>query len=85
VLQRLATDGYRSGVHANASDQTHTTSIVSYMTAADRPDALAVASSLKLQASAVQPIDPNTKAIACPPNQTCVSAVVVTAGQDLAQ
>jgi LytR cell envelope-related transcriptional attenuator len=84
VLQRLATDGYRTGVHANASDQTLTSSVVAYMTAADRPDALAVATSLKLGPTAVRLIDPNTKLIACPPNQACVSAVVVTAGKDLA-
>lgn len=84
VSQRLATAGYRTGTPKDASDQTHTTSIVSYMTAADRPDALAVASSLKLHTTSVQPIDPSTKQVACPPSQTCAAAVVVTAGQDLA-
>jgi hypothetical protein len=84
VLQQLAGDGYRAGVHENASDQTQTTSVVAYMTPADRADALAVASSLKLSRAAVQAINPSTKAIACPPNQACTSAVVVTAGQDLA-
>jgi len=84
VLQRLATDGYRTGVHANASDQTQATTVVSYMTAADRPDAQAVATSLKLSSTAVRAIDQNTKAIACPPSQACTAAVVVTAGQDLA-
>lgn len=84
VSQRLATAGYRTGKPTDASDQTHTSSVVAYMTPADRPDALAVAASLKLRTSSVQLIDPNTKAVACPPGQTCTAAVVVTVGEDLA-
>jgi hypothetical protein len=67
----------------NAADQTHTSTIVAYMTPADRRDAVAVANSLKLAASAVQLVDPTTKATVCPPAQPCTSAVVVTVGQDL--
>lgn len=84
VAQQLVTDGYHKGAITNFSDQTQTTSVVSYMTAAERADALAVASSLKLARAAVRQIDPNTKAIACPPSQACTSAVVVTIGKDLA-
>jgi hypothetical protein len=85
VLTRLASDGYRRGGAAkNASDQTHTSSLVEYMAPADRSDALSVATALKLGPASVQPIDPTTKAIACPPAQACTSAVVVTVGRDLA-
>ena len=84
MAQQLASAGYRKGAVSNASDQTQTTTVVAYMTPSDRPDALAVASSLKLSPSSVQQVDPNTKAIACPPSQACTSAVVVTVGKDLA-
>jgi hypothetical protein len=85
VSQRLTADGYRKGAVTNASNQTQTGSVVAYMAPADRRDALAVATALKLGQSSVQQIDANTKAIACPPSQACPSAVVVTVGTDLAQ
>jgi hypothetical protein len=86
VFNRLLGDGYRKGsAPANAADQTHTSTIVAYMAPTDRRDALAVATSLKLSRSAVQPVDPTTKATVCPPAQACTSAVVVTVGTDLAQ
>ncbi len=85
VANGLLGDGYRKGSVANASDQTHTSTVVAYMTSADRRDALAVARSLKLDAASVQPIDPTTKATACPPSQACTSKVVVTVGTNLAQ
>lgn len=85
VSDGLVRDGYKKGSVANASDQTHTTTVVAYMTPAERRDALAVAKSLKLNAATVQPVDPTTKATACPPSQACTSAVVVTVGTDLAQ
>lgn len=84
VAQRLITAGYRKGSVANASDQTQANTIVAYMTPTDRRDALAVATALKLGPSVVQLIDPNTKAIACPPSQACPSAVVVIVGKNLA-
>jgi LytR cell envelope-related transcriptional attenuator len=85
VSQRLTTDGYRNGSKpANAVDQTHTSTIVAYLAPADRRDAVAVAKSLNLGASAVQPVDAATKATVCPPGQACTSAVVVTVGTDLA-
>ncbi|MBV9606122.1 MAG: LytR C-terminal domain-containing protein [Solirubrobacterales bacterium] len=85
VANQLAADGYQKGSKpTNAADQTHTSTIVAYMAAADRPGALAVAKSLKLGPSAVQPIDPTTKATVCPPGQPCASTVVVTVGTDQA-
>jgi len=86
VFNRLLADGYRKGsTPANAADQTHTSTIVAYMASADRRDALAVANSLKLGASAVQLVDPTTKATVCPPAQACTTRVVVTVGKDLSQ
>jgi hypothetical protein len=84
VSKRLLTAGYRKGDVANASDQTQASTVVAYMEPAFRRDAAAVASSLELPPSAVRPIDQATKAIACPPSQSCTSAVVVTVGRDLA-
>jgi hypothetical protein len=85
VTKRLQAVGYRKGAVTNASDQTHTSTIVAYIAPAYRRDALAVATSLKLGRAAVQLVDPTSKATACPPAQACTSAVVVTVGQDLAQ
>ena len=85
VAQQLTGVGYREGSKpTNASDQTQTRTVVAYMTPADRADALAVAHTLKLRPASVQPIDANTKAIACPPSQACTSTVVVIVGKDLA-
>ena len=84
VAQQLAGVGYRKGSVTNASDQTQASTVVAYVGSADRPDALAVANTLKLSKASVQPIDANTKAIACPPSQACTSMVVVIVGKDLA-
>lgn len=84
VAQRLVVGGYQKGSVTNASDQTQAKTVIAYMTAADRDDALAVAQALKLSRSSVQAIDANTKAIVCPPSQACSSMVVVIVGQDLA-
>jgi LytR cell envelope-related transcriptional attenuator len=83
IGQNLAGLGYKKGVVANASDQTHTTTIVAYLPGFRR-DALAVAASLKLTGSSVQPIDQPTRQVACPSSGTCNANVVVTLGQDLA-
>jgi hypothetical protein len=86
VADRLGADGYRKGSNpTNAADQTHTSTIVAYMAPAYRRDAAAVAKSLKLSSSAVQLVDPTTKATVCPPAQACPSSVVVTVGTDLSQ
>jgi hypothetical protein len=85
ISARLVSEGYHQGAIGNASVQTHTTSLVQYMTPADRQDALAVAASLKLSATSVQAIDSGTQQIACsaaPP--PCKAAVVVTVGSNLA-
>jgi hypothetical protein len=49
-----------------------------------RKEAVSVAGSLKLGTASVQPLDPNTQAVACPPPGACTSGVVVTVGSDLA-
>ena len=84
VSKRLTTAGYKAGRVTNASDQTHVTTVVAYTARAYRTDAVAVATALKLGATAVQPIDSNTTQIACPPPQACTAPVVVTVGRDLA-
>jgi hypothetical protein len=84
VSSRLSVVGFKKGAITNAADQTHTTTVVQYMPHA-RLDALAVATSLKLGRTSVQPVDQATRQIACPPaSGPCTSAVVVTVGSDLA-
>jgi hypothetical protein len=68
---------------ATATDQTHTTTQVAYLPGF-RNVALKVAASLKLSPGSVQPIDPATQAVACPPPAPCTANVVVTVGTDLA-
>jgi hypothetical protein len=80
---RLASAGYREGAVATATDQTRSTTQVAYLPGY-RSDALRVASSLKLSSAAVAPIDPGTRAVACPPPSACTTNVVVTVGSDLA-
>jgi LytR cell envelope-related transcriptional attenuator len=85
ISGKLSADGFRKGAVTNAADQTHTTSTVQYVSAADKPDAVAVASSLKLSATSVQAIDPGTQQIACSAAPSpCTTKVVVTVGSDLA-
>ncbi len=84
VSNQLVTAGYKKGAVTNAADQTHTTSLIQYMPR-DKPDALAVASSLKLGQALVQPIDSATQRIACSVSPLgCSSPVIVTVGSDLA-
>jgi hypothetical protein len=80
---RLTAAGYKQGTIATASDQTRTTTIVAYLPG-HRRDALGVARTLKLGTGAVQPVDSNTQAVACPPPSACTTSVVVTVGADLA-
>jgi hypothetical protein len=82
TAQRLATLGFRQGTIGDAAQQTYTSSVVAYMPG-HRSDALAVAHSLKLKPSDVQPVDSTTQAVACP-STPCSATVVVTAGADLA-
>jgi hypothetical protein len=83
VATQLTGVGYKQGTVGNASDQTRTATVVAYMPGG-RNDALAVARSLKLGPSSVQPVDSSTRAVACPGNSTCSAQVVVTVGSDLA-
>ena len=83
ISSQLSSAGYKPGRVATASDQTRTATIVAYMPG-HKPDALAVAQSLKLGPASVQPVDPATQAVACPVSTQCTSQVVVTVGTDLA-
>ncbi len=84
VATQLLGVGYKQGnPPANASDQTRTATVVAYMPG-HKNDALAVARSLKLGPSSVQPVDSSTRAVACPGSATCSAQVVVTVGSDLA-
>jgi len=82
VADRLAASGYKQGAVATASDQTRTKTVVAYMPG-HRNDAVHVAQSLKLSASAVAPVDSSTQTIACPQTSPCTVDVVVTVGTDL--
>jgi hypothetical protein len=82
VTQVLVAAGYKTTT-ATASDQTHATTIVAFMSG-HRQDALAVAATLKLSSSTVAPIDSGTQSVACPPGTACSVTVVVTVGNDLA-
>jgi LytR cell envelope-related transcriptional attenuator len=83
VATQLTGVGYKQGTVGNASDQTRTATVVAYLPG-QRSDALAVARSLKLGPSSVQPVDSSTRAVACPGSTTCSAQVVVTVGSDLA-
>lgn len=83
VSQRLTSDGYKPGHVTDASDQTMTSTAVAYLSG-DRTDAMHVATSLRLPASSVKPIDPSTLSVACGGSSTCAANVVVTVGADLA-
>jgi hypothetical protein len=85
VSAKLTAGGFRRGAVTDASNQTETTSTVAYLAPTDRADALAVATALKLKASSVQPVDANTKSVACSFTAAgCTSPVYVTVGSDLA-
>jgi hypothetical protein len=83
ISGQLGGDGYKQGPATNAANQTQATTIVAYLPG-HRRAAIAVAGSLKLPQSRVQPIDPGTQAIACPQAASCTVQVVVTVGADLA-
>jgi LytR cell envelope-related transcriptional attenuator len=83
VALNLSTAGYKRGTVTNATDQTRTTTTVAYLPGFRR-DAVAVATSLKLPASSVAPVDQPTESVACPPPAACAANVVVTVGSNLA-
>jgi hypothetical protein len=80
VSQRLVRFGFKEGSVTNASDQQRSATSISYFPG-HRRDALAVSRALKV--SNVAPVDPQTKAIACP-QPACATTVVVTVGSDYA-
>jgi len=84
VSAKLDAAGYQKGYVGNFTpNQTQSSTLVQYMRGYKR-DASAVATSLKLPATSVQPLDSATQQIACPPAQgPCKSAVVVTVGSNL--
>jgi LytR cell envelope-related transcriptional attenuator len=85
VATQLGTAGYKLGTSGNAPDQTHTATIVGYLPGF-RADATAVARALKLKVAAVQAVDTDTQAVACPGAPApCTANVVVTVGADLSQ
>lgn len=83
IALRLSSAGYREGAVKTAADQTHTATIVAYF-GDNRSDALHVARQLGLGSASVQPVDPATQAVACPPGTPCTAQVAVTVGADLA-
>ncbi len=83
IAQNLQGSGYKKGTEGNAPEQTHTTTIVAYLPGFKR-DAEAVAATLKLKPSAVQPVDQNTQSVACAGANPCTADVVVTVGANLA-
>jgi LytR cell envelope-related transcriptional attenuator len=84
VSNQLTSAGYKKGAVTNAADQTHTTTLIQYLPR-DKPDAEAVARSLKLGLSTVQPIDSATQRIVCSASPVgCSSPVIVTVGSNLA-
>ncbi len=80
VSQRLVRFGFKEGAVTNASDQQRSATSISYFPG-HRRDALSVSRALKV--SNVAPVDPQTKAIACP-QSACATTVVVTVGSDYA-
>ncbi len=83
LLQRLEGVGYKQGTQGNAPLQTHTTTTVAYLPGFKR-EAEAVATTLKLGPSVVQPVDQNTQSVACSGQNPCTTNVVVTVGANLA-
>ncbi len=83
VSNQLVSAGYKKGAVTNAADQTHTTTLVQYLPR-EKPDGEAVARSLKLAVSSVQPIDSATQRLACSASPLgCSSPVIVTVGNNL--
>jgi len=78
---QLGAAGYQQGTVANAATQTQPTTTVEYA-AGDQRDAAAVARTLKLGSSSIQPITSDVQALACPQTTACTVNVVVTLGAD---
>ena len=82
VAVKLQHVGYKEGAVATATDQTHTTTQVGYVSG-HRHAASEVASALGLSGGAVAPADQSAQAVACPPPSACRADVIVTVGTDL--
>jgi LytR cell envelope-related transcriptional attenuator len=83
VAAKLTAQGYKQGSVATAPNQAQSATVVAFRPGF-RDDALHVATALKLGPASVQPIDPSTQSVACPPPSACTANVVVTVGADLA-
>jgi hypothetical protein len=94
VALRIGSAGYKEGTIATAADQTHAATIVGYLPGHQR-DALAVARTLGLRRSSVQPADTQATGVACAGGtgstaggastaSSCSADVIVTVGADLA-
>jgi hypothetical protein len=82
VLTKLTNAGYKGNFTQNASEAGVTSTIVGYTAASARNDALAVAKSLGLTASAVQQVSQGDRAKVCG-TTVCTTQVIVTAGSNL--
>jgi hypothetical protein len=82
VAVKLQHVGYKDGIVATATDQTHATTQVGYVSG-HRHAASEVASALGLSGGAVAPADQSAQAVACPPPSACRADVIVTVGTDL--
>jgi len=82
VAVKLQHTGYKEGTVATASDQTHATTLVGYLSG-HRHAASEVARTLGLSSASVSPADQSAHAVACPPPSSCRANVIVTVGSDL--
>jgi hypothetical protein len=82
VALKLQHIGYKQGIVATASDQTHGTTLVGYL-GGHRRAAGQVARALGLSSASVAPADQSAQAVACPPPSSCHANVIVTVGSDL--
>lgn len=80
VATELVRRGFGRGAVTNAQDQQRSATVVSFVPG-HRRDAVEVARALRIPA-AVEPVDPDTRAVACPPPAPCKATVIVTVGSD---
>lgn len=80
VATELVREGFGRGAVTNAQDQQRSATVVSYLPG-HRAAATEVARALRVPA-AVEPVDPDTRAVACPPPAACNATVIVTVGAD---
>jgi hypothetical protein len=77
VAGRLGTDGYKEGTIATAADQTHSSTVVAYLSG-HQADARAVAAVLNLKASSVAPVNQQAMGVACPGASSATPSSVST-------